>query len=242
MDIVMFSIKLFLGFIGTLIVVFLRLTGALPRSWFELDSKLKNADVTDINNRIKTLEERSANRDKAIEDARKTMDITKESSPARISEFEAHLESYRMQMENDSKELESLRKSKADLEKEIKSSSWKNWTMATVLYVVIGSTLAAFLAPTPATQTGELVVSDVWQVILWGGGWVAFVSLADFSKLDSKKKEIWTQTMGDFEKEVEKKSAEAKTATDTANVILAQNEKLKDLVMDLTDALKKIKT
>jgi hypothetical protein len=147
-----------------------------------------------------------------------------------------------MQMENDSKELESLRARKASLEKENSRSNRINWTMATVLYVVIGSMLAAFLAPTPATQNGELVLTDVWQVIVWGGGWVAFVSLADFSKLDANKKKIWTETIGEYEKEIGKKTAEAKTAAETANKVLSQNDKLKALVKEYKDILEEMKT
>jgi hypothetical protein len=79
-------------------------------------------------------------------------------------------------------------------------------------------------------------------VIVWGGGWVAFVSLADFGKLDANKKKIWTETIGEYEKEVGKKAAEANAAADKANKVLAQNEKLKALVKDYKDILEKMKT
>jgi hypothetical protein len=207
-----------------------------------LDTRLKSGEIEEINNRIKDLEAAASKRDKDIEEARKILDIKTDSPELRIHEFEVHLQSYKMQMENDSKELESLRTRKAALQKENSRASLNNWTMATVLYVVIGSMLAAFLAPTPATQNGELVLTDVWQVIVWGGGWVAFVSLADFGKLDANKKKIWTETIGEYEKEVGKKAAEANAAADKANKVLAQNEKLKALVKDYKDILEKMKT
>ncbi len=233
MDVFMFGIKALLGLLGTLIIVFLRLTGVLPKLWFDVELKTNADGIKQIDDRIKELEKASAERAKKIEKCRKDMDLTAESSELSIREFEMFLRSYEMEMQNEAKELESLRKRRAESDKENSLSSRNNWIVATALYVVIGSFLAAFLAPTPATQNGEFVVGDVWQVVVWGAGWVALVSLVDITKLEATKKQKVKEALDEFEKDLKNTAQKKKSAEDAANIAKAETAKIQGVVRQL---------
>jgi len=215
-DITGLVLKLVIGTAGALIIVFLRLIGAMPRPWFD-------ADVTDLEDEVAKVDSELTERleelkklDDDMERARNQflrIEQGKLANDAAVGRFNATVHSFEVQIEKVRREIEEIRQRKYSLQDKATKTKWKEWSLAAVLYVIIGGATAAIFAPNPLVD-GEIRADLAMQVIVNGAFWASTISLVDSKVGESKKSEHFIRAMDAYEKAIRAFKEERKKRAD----------------------------
>lgn len=205
-------LKLVIGMAGALIIVFLRLIGAMPRPWFDAGITDLEDEVAQVNSELSERLEELKRLDNDMDKARNQflqIEQGKLADDAAVDRFNATIHSFEVQIEKVRNEIDEIRQRKYNLQDEATKAKWKEWSLAAVLYVVIGGATAAIFAPNPLVD-GEIRADLAMQVIVNGAFWASTISLVDSKVGESKKNEHFISAIDAYEKAIQTYKEERK--------------------------------